>query len=310
MNLWLNIIEIYYVNIIYKTTMDDTQAQIRARLMKIANEMDTNGRDARIEHLLFNERTSDDMNQFDKPQEILEADFDRKYEELMQRLAENPSNTIAFRTGGTGGSYLDGKEAKGGKFNPGEDLSYAEFMRYVSANRAEAGIDPNLNFISQVSKLWNQYKKDFGLEKRAPRKRPAKKLYKGITYKEFVKNITANKEKYGIDSSKNMMKQIGALWREYKKDNGNTIGGKFIEMKCSRKEPIEKRVSLVNRGKKGGNYVSKEDKQANIRFNTIIKDLAKELSTDDKNMAVKAGKKFKADKSELKKELEIITSKN
>jgi hypothetical protein len=292
--------------------MEDTQAQIRARLMKIANEMDTNGRDARVERLLFTEATSDEPNQFDKPQEVLEEEFDRKYAELMQKLADNPSNTIAFRTGGTGGSYLDGKEAKGGKFNPGDDLTYAQFMRYVSDNREEAGIDPNLNFISQVSRMWNQYKKDFGLENRAPRKRPVKKLYKGISYKDFVRNVTANKDKYNIDPKKNMMKQIGALWREYKKDNGNTIGGKFIEIQCSRKEPIEKRVSLVNRGKTGGNYMSKKDKQANIRFNAIIKDLAKEISAEDADkLEVKqARKKFKPEKSELKKELEIITSKN
>ncbi len=312
-----------------------TQDKIRSRLHKIANEQDNNARDARTMNRIKDELNYG-TNQFNIYQKVDDAKFDDQYRKTIEQFVPF-NNNYTFRRGNGYDRNADmmietpnikelvEEEIKKEESPLLEFTDYQDFIKHVSKNKVQYGIDQDKSFIKQVAKLWRQYKESLG-DDYVPKKKKGGKVKKRVKksknqmkYKDFVKHVSANRQKYNINPDANLIKQIAKLWKEYKMDGKVQVGGSYIIVDGFRADPARKRVPLVKPARKdmkeklkqrGAGMVSDQDMDGIKRFKNIVEEISKEMSVDAVATADshrKASKKNKP-KNPLKKELEILTS--
>lgn len=298
--------------------------KIKERLHRAADEIDNNSREARVMDMIA-DSFDHGTNQFTIHQQVDEDEFDRRYKQLVEVLADEP-NSIKMYNGGYMDDAYDEYAEKIDNMVDGSSLvrskvkvrtneiknPWIDFLSEVRKDPEVFGIDPSKNILKQASKLYREMN---GMKPKVKKSKNA-----NMKYKDFIKHISKNKAKYGINKNKNFIRQASKLWEDYK---GGIIIVDNIE------EPKEKRIPVVKQ--KGGaqnvaevhQNITKQRRKLNKRnketndekmdtvkeFGDIIADMAEEESYDAHMIADSMAKKNKKrkPKSELRKQLKIVT---
>lgn len=205
---------------------------------------------------------------------------------------------------------------------------WIDFLRNVRQDPESFGIDPEKNLLKQASKLYR--------EMNSMKPKTKNKGGSHFNYKQFLQHVSKNKAKFGINKKKNFIRQTSRLWEKYKAGN---LDVEYTNID----EPFNKRIPVVKRKKKKTtagkieddfnidiskvsdvhkkstkqrqklnkrSMETEKDKDNTVKeFGDILSDMAEEESQDATMIADSAAKmnKKKKNKSELKKQLKIVT---